>query len=100
MCQPQLLERTSRIGPVLGNLVAGLRKQGCALAWKKADSKIGYLNTFYLEIRKTRVRLKLKLVKKQHISQVRGLFGHFCGLDNVHVLSVFTRDYGVVLFLS
>lgn len=24
----------------------------------------------------------------------------FCGLDNIHALSVFGHDYGVVLFLS
>lgn len=32
--------------------------------------------------------------------QDRGLVGPFCGLDNVHVLSVFRRDHGVVLFVS
>lgn len=49
---------------MLGDLVVGLRKRGYALAWKQGDSMIGYLNRFYLERGKARVRLKLKLVKK------------------------------------
>lgn len=57
--------------------MVGLRKRGCVLAWKKGNSMIGYLNTFHLERGKIRVRLKLKLVKKHRVSQVRGLFGHF-----------------------
>lgn len=29
----------------------------------------------------------------------RDMFGHFCGLSNVYVLSVFKCDYQVILFL-
>lgn len=41
---------------------------------------------------------RLKLVKGQWsaISAIMGMFGHFCGLDNGHVFSVFRRDYGLV----
>ena len=42
----------------------------------------------------------MKLIDKKavvtHISQEREIFGHFCGLDNVCILSGF-RHYGVVL---
>lgn len=45
-----------------------------------------------------------KLIGKEtsvpQVSQDKGLFGHFCYLDNAHVLSVFRHDYKVVLFLS
>lgn len=33
-----------------------------------------------------------------HISQDGGVFDHFCGLDNAHVLSVFTHNYRDVFF--
>ena len=41
-------------------------------------------------------------MKQQQSSEPdRGMFGPFCGLNNVDVfLSVFKHDYGVVLFLS
>ena len=60
---------------------------------------IRYLDKSYLEGRPTTGRLKLQLVKKEqllNIRQDRWAFGHFCGLENVHVLSVFTHDYRVV----
>lgn len=31
-------------------------------------------------------------VAAPHISQERAIFGHFCGLANVHVLSEFRHD--------
>lgn len=41
-----------------------------------------------------------KAAASTRISQRRLLSGRSCGLDNVHVSSVFTSDCGVVLFLS
>lgn len=32
-----------------------------------------------------------------HISQDRRMFGHFCGLDTVHVMSLCRHGYGVAL---
>lgn len=38
------------------------------------------------------------IVRKQQllISRNRGMFGHFCGLNNVYVLFLFRYDYRVV----
>lgn len=33
-----------------------------------------------------------------HTGWERDIFGHFCGLSNIHVLSVFKCDYQVILF--
>ena len=35
-----------------------------------------------------------------HVSQGTGMFGHFCGLVNTHVLPAFRHDYRGVLSLS
>lgn len=34
-----------------------------------------------------------------HTIWERDMFGHFCGLSNIYVLSVFKCDYQVILFL-
>ena len=36
--------------------------------------------------------------KEAVVTHSAGMFGHFCGLDHIHFLSVFRHDYGVVLF--
>ena len=35
-----------------------------------------------------------------HISQKRGVFGHFWGVNNVYILSMFRHNYRVFLLLS
>lgn len=50
-----------------------------------------------------RLKLMYELVTAPRVSQIQVfclVAVCVCGLDNVHVLSVFTNDYGMVLFLS
>lgn len=65
---------------------------------------IGYLNKPYLEASKAEQRKPNATVGKEaavtYVSQDKGESGHFCGLENVPVLSVFRHDYRVVLFVS
>lgn len=43
----------------------------------------------YLEGKRNKENLRLEMVKKQYYSQEPGfgMFGYFCGLDNIHVFA-------------
>lgn len=50
-----------------------------------SNSVIGYLNNFYLEERNNDVRRSIigKEAAVTCVSQNEGIFGHFCGLNNI-----------------
>ena len=77
---------------MLGNFGQGLRKWSFALGWmlsgSEGNSVIWYLSSFF-----SKVRGRERGTAVTHVSQDWGIFDHFHGLDNVHVLSVFWYDY-------
>lgn len=79
-----------------GALKKGFRNQGFALNWllsgSMGNSMILCLNKSYLGGGKTKAVIGKEAVVI-HTSWERDMFGHICGLGNVHVLSVLKHDY-------
>lgn len=72
-------------------------------AVRKHNVALRYPNKLHLEGGQTRARWHCSTYKEAALSHSiweRRIFGQFCGLDSVPVLSVCRHDYGVVLFLS
>lgn len=95
-----LLGSSKGLGLVLDDLGAGPRKHWFALDRVQSGNGGSFLTILVnLSIRWTKSsKLKLWLVKKQQSYLARqGTPGHFCGLDNVHVLALFRYAYEVAL---
>lgn len=76
---------------------------GLYASGNRGHSIIGNLNKSYLEAGRTRLGLEEVLNIEAAVipmGQNEEMFGHFCGLDNVHVSSLFRENYKLVLFLS
>lgn len=101
-----VLEQT-RTGACVRSFGADSREQGFVLDWllpgHRGNSVTEYLKDSYLEEGRNRAGFKPWCVKKQQSAQLAKIGGcchRCCGLDNMHVLSVFRQVYRGVLILS